>query len=142
MTEDIQRLADMAANIWEEAVHTGDVGFAISIGDDEVEFFSPGKAAYAGYCRACIASLEDTPFPEPFAEEALKGNFFWRGTNGATISYEKGDNTIWLTDRFDEGAFEDERALRDYVDQFLGTLDAWRARLSLCLTENTEAKEA
>ena len=74
-----------------------------------------------------------------FAEAALKGNFFWRGTAGATLSLDEVANAIFLTDRFDDGAFADAPALREYINDLLRTLFDWRARLGAGETAGKEA---
>ena len=142
MTETIQRLAGMAERfVPAENIQTYEAGFAINIDGTDINFFSPGEGAYAGYCRACIAELGEKTFPDGFAEEALNGNFFWRGTSGAVVSYEPDGNAVYLTDRFDEGAFADEDALRDFIEGFMRTLGDWRTRLGLYLDNSAEAKE-
>ena len=67
--------------------------------------------------------------PCEFAEDALKGNFFWRGTEGATLSLNENDNAVYLTDRFDKEAFDDEAAFAEYINAFLRSVYDWRARL-------------
>ena len=142
MTQDMQRLAEMAENLVPPgAITTDDAGFSIDVNGTTLEIFSPGEASYAGYCRAAVARFGEAKFPAAFAEEALKGNFFWRGTGGAVLSMNEEENAVFLTDRFDEGAFEDASALREYLEGFLATIDDWRARLSLYAPETGEANE-
>ncbi len=132
MTQNMQRLADMAAKIAPPGAVTEDeAGFAVDANGTTLEIFSPGEASYAGYCRAAVARLGDGEFPAAFAEEALMGNFFWRGTNGAVLSLDETENAVYLTDRFDDGAFEDEVAFKAYLDGFLAALGNWRERIAL-----------
>ena len=141
MLDRLQRLADMAETVVApEAVATTDYGFTLAIGDSTLTFFAAGGTTGACYCRAEVGALGDKPCPESFAEAALRGNFFWRATDGATISLNTSDNAIYLTDRFDEDAFEDETAFADYINGFLRTLYDWQERLSTALEGQEVAK--
>ena len=141
MLDRLQQLADMAVAITSpEAVETTDYGFTIYIRDTTLAFFWAGGDHGACYCRAMVAELGDKECPTAFAEAALKGNFFWRATDGATLSLNASDNAIYLTDRFDENAFEDETAFADYFNGFLRTLYDWRERLTIALEGQEMAK--
>lgn len=132
MTMELERLADMAKRIWTDGAVTADgFGFAVETGDDTLTFFSPGEASGLVYCRSRIAPIDPEKCPAEFAEELLQGNFFWSGTRGATISFSKPDGEIFLTDRFDEGAFADDGDFARYVLDFTRTLDDWRVRRSV-----------
>ena len=124
MTKELERLAEMARRIWTDGAVTSDgFGFALEIGGDTLTFFSPGEASGLVYCRARIASLDPEKCPTKFAESLLQGNFFWSGTRGSTISLSKPDNEIFLTDRFDDGAFAEDDDFVRYVVDFTRTLD-------------------
>ena len=141
MIEELQRLADMAKAIASpEAVDATDYGFTLDTGSTTLTFFSPNEASGVCYCRAEVGSLGDKECPAGFAEAALMGNFFWRATNGATLSLNKKDNAIFFTDRFDLGAFEDEKAFTNYLNGFLRTLYDWHERLSIALEGQEVAK--
>ena len=141
MTDRLQRLADMAMNIVaSEAVTIKEYGFSLNTSDASLTFFMLDGNAQLCYCRARIGELGDQKCPGEFAEEALKGNFFWQATDGATISLNTTENSLYLTDRFDEGAFEDEEAFQNYLDGFLRTLFDWQERLDSYMTEKEVAK--
>ena len=145
MTGELERLAEMAGRIWtEDAVTSDDFGFALEVGGDTLTFFSPGEASGLVYCRARIASLDPEKCPAKFAESLLQGNFFWSGTRGATISFCEPEHEIYLTDRFDEGAFAEDDDFSRYVADFSRTLDDWRVRRSACIDDASEdaGKEA
>jgi len=143
MTDDMTRLRGLAEQIAPaDAIEEDDVGFTLAFPSATLMFFSPGGHSVAGYCRAPVAELGGAEFPMAFAEEALNGNFFWRGTGGAVISYEEESGTVWLTDRFDEGAFEDGADFREYVEGFLNTLEDWRERFALRVPASAEGMEA
>ena len=132
MTDKLQRLADMAVAIWtQQAVSTDDFGFVLEPGLATFSFFSPSENSDVAYCRVCLAQLGDMPCPPGFAEDALQGNFFWTGTNGATLSYNEAENAFYLTDRFDVKAFPSQEMFEDYVNNALRTLQDWRARFAL-----------
>lgn len=129
MTDNLKRLAALAAEtVPPETVVPTAAGFRVAFPGASVDFFSPGTGSFA-YCRACVAEPDGHPLPAGFAEAALAGNFFWRGTEGAVLSLEAASGAVWLTDRFDDGAFADAAAFSEHSASFLRTLAAWRARL-------------
>ena len=141
MTDKLQRLADMATNIVSpEAVTMEEFGFSLNTNDASLTFFMASGNTQVCYCRARIGELGERKCPVGFAEAALKGNFFWQATNGATISLDTSENAVYLTDRFDEGAFEDEDAFRDYLDGFLRTLFDWQERFDTFASEKEVVK--
>ena len=145
MTKELERLAEMAGRVWTDgAVTSDDFGFALEAGGDTLTFFSPGEASGLVYCRARIAPLDPEACPAKFAESLLQGNFFWSGTRGATISFSEQEREIYLTDRFDEGAFPEDGDLSRYVSDFARTLDDWRVRRSAYIDDASEdaGKEA
>jgi len=141
MTENLQRLKELAERASSpEAVRAGDEGFAIDTADAVVEFAFPGGYPAAAYCRAKVADLGDGGLPPGFAEAALRGNFFWRATAGAVLSLNEKEGAIYLTDRFDEGAFGDEASFRGYLNDFLRTRMDWRFRFDTA--KDAAGKEA
>ena len=135
----LQRLADMAAEITsKEAVETNESGFTLIVQDAQLMFFVPQGDTGAAYCRALIGKFGDSECPGAFAEAALMANFFWRATEGATLSFNEQENAVYLTDRFDEGAFEDESAFTDYINTFLRNVYDWQ----LHIDDYNNAKEA
>ena len=88
-----------------------------------------------------VASLGAMKCPDGFAEEALAGNFFWSGTDGATLSYNEAENAFYLTDRFDDDAFSDDDAFEAYVAGFMRTVVDWRGRLAVYLPEPQDHAE-
>ena len=142
MTGNLEKLAEMAADMWtEKAVSTDDIGFVLELGDVKMSFFSHDGLPNTAFCRACIASLGETKCPDDFAEAALAGNFFWSGTNGATLSYNEDENAFYLTDRFDDDAFSDDDAFETYIAGFMRTVLDWRERLSIYLPEQQDKTE-
>ena len=114
MTQGLERLAQLAAAFAPpEAISSDEYGFTLGADDVELSFFAPGGDSGAAY--------------------------FWRGTEGAVISLNLDENAIYLTDRFDEGAFEDDDAFRAYINDFLRTLFDWQERLESSLAEKEVA---
>ena len=127
----LQRLADIAVGIAsEEAVEINEVGFTLNVQDVQLMFFAPDIKTAPVYCRALIGNLGNSECPGDFAEAALAANFFWRATEGATLSLNEQENAVYLTDRFDEGAFEDEKAFTDYINTFLRNVYDWQLHLA------------
>lgn len=134
MNREMERLSALAAKLAPDgAVTPEEFGFTLDNSIAPLYFFAVDGVSSPCYCRACVASLGATPCPLSFAEAALKGNFFWRATDGAVLSLDTAKNAIYLTDRFDEGAFANEAALASYADNFLRTLHDWRSRLETAL---------
>ena len=142
MTGNLEKLAEMASGMWtEKAVSTDDIGFVLELGDVKMSFFSHDGLPNTAFCRAIVASLGETKCPDDFAEAALSGNFFWSGTNGATLSYNEDENAFYLTDRFDDDAFSDDDAFETYIAGFMRTVMDWRERLSIYLPEQQDKTE-
>ena len=142
MTGNLQKLAEMAVDMWtEKAVSADDIGFVLELGDVRMSFFSHDALPNTAFCRAVVASLGEMKCPPEFAEDALAGNFFWSGTNGATLSYNEDENAFYLTDRFDDDAFSDDDAFETYVAGFMRTVMDWRERLALYLPEQQDKNE-
>ena len=142
MTGNLEKLAEMASGMWtEKAVSTDDIGFVLELGDVKMSFFSHDGLPNTAFCRACIASLGETKCPDDFAEAALAGNFFWSGTNGATLSYNEDENAFYLTDRFDDDAFSDDDSFEAYIAGFMRTVMDWRERLAIYLPEPQDKAE-
>ena len=142
MTSNLEKLGEMASEMWtEKAVSADDIGFVLELGDVKMSFFSHDGLPNTAFCRAVIASLGEMKCPGEFAEEALAGNFFWSGTNGATLSYNEAENAFYLTDRFDDDAFSNEDAFETYVAGFMRTVMDWRERLAIYLPELQDKTE-
>lgn len=142
MTSNLEKLGEMASEMWtEKAVSADDIGFVLELGDVKMSFFSHDGLPNTAFCRAVIASLGKMKCPGEFAEEALAGNFFWSGTNGATLSYNEAENAFYLTDRFDDDAFSNEDAFETYVAGFMRTVMDWRERLAIYLPEPQDNAE-
>ena len=140
MNENLERLCGLAREFAPpEAVVEAEAGFSLALPDATLDFFAPGDARGGAYCRVKVGDLGEQGCSGAFAEAALKGNFFWRGTAGATLSLDEVANAIFLTDRFDDGAFADAPTLREYINDLLRTLFDWRARLGAGETAGKEA---
>ena len=134
MTNELEHLAALAVKLASpNAVIVNEFGFTLDNGGVSLDFFSPGSVTNEVYCRGCVGELGERPCPASFAEAALMGNFFWRATEGATLSLNETEHAIYLTDRFDAGAFADETALENYANDFLRTLRDWQGRLETSL---------
>ena len=142
MTSNLEKLGEMASEMWtEKAVSADDIGFVLELGDVKMSFFSHDGLPNTAFCRAVVASLGEMKCPDGFAEEALAGKFFWSGTNGATLSYNEADNAFYLTDRFDDNAFSNEDEFETYVAGFMRTVMDWRERLAIYLPEPQDNAE-
>ena len=77
--------------------------------------------------RLKVLELKDIGRPGEFAKAALKGNFFWSGTNGATLSVGN-DNALYLTERryFDE--FVNAQSIERCLNELAYSVNDWRMR--------------
>ena len=142
MTEHLQRLFEMAARLASsEAVAATETGFSLVLPVAKLDFFATGGHSAAAYCRAKVAGFGAAELPPSVTEAALRGNFFWRGTDGGVLSLNAAENAVYLTDRFDEGAFAEDGDFQDYLNGFLRTLHDWRARWSDAMPPSKEDKE-
>ncbi|MBQ9274244.1 MAG: type III secretion system chaperone [Succinivibrio sp.] len=80
--------------------------------------------------RARVLFLTEVPRAGDFARAALSGNFFWNGTNGATLSAGP-DEGLYLTERRPLDELADEAALRSCLDDFTSTAGQWQVRSAL-----------
>jgi predicted Rdx family selenoprotein len=80
--------------------------------------------------RAKIVELSALERAKEFAKDALKGNFFWSGTNGATLSIGA-DDAVYITERRLIAAFPNSEALQQAVEEFVETVSDWMIRSQL-----------
>lgn len=80
--------------------------------------------------RAKVVELRDLKRTKEFAKDALKGNFFWSGTNGATLSIGA-DEAVYITERRLIAGFHDSETLQKCVDEFVETVSDWMIRSQL-----------
>lgn len=79
--------------------------------------------------RARVADLPDAPDLAPCLEDLLAGNFFWRPTDGATLSLS-GD-AVYLAERRDAAVFTDNAIFKDFLEHFIEQVVSWRERIAL-----------
>jgi hypothetical protein len=77
--------------------------------------------------RLRVLDLKDIGRPGEFAKAALKGNFFWSGTNGATLSVGN-DNALYLTERRYLGEFVNTQSIESCLNEFAYSVNDWRMR--------------
>lgn len=92
-----------------------------------VEFLRAAGDPAATFVRARVLDLNSVPRAGDFAKAVLAANFFWSGTNGATLSVAE-DNALYLTERrlLDELYSADD--LMRCLDEFAQTVLDWRER--------------
>lgn len=81
------------------------------------------------YCHAQAGSVAGLEYPDRVLEDALVANFFWRGTDGGTLSVLPGTDTLMLGDRRDAEYFETADDLREYLAEFARQVREWHAYL-------------
>ncbi len=80
--------------------------------------------------RMRVVDLKDVSRAGDFAKAVLAGNFYWTGTNGATLSVGP-DNVLYLTDRRALDEFTDRATLKKCFDDFVSTVSDWQIRSQL-----------
>ncbi len=80
--------------------------------------------------RMRVVELKDIRRAGDFAKAVLAGNFYWSGTNGATLSIGP-DNVLYLTDRRVLDEFTDRASLKKCFDDFVSTVSDWQIRSQL-----------
>ncbi|MBR0460039.1 MAG: type III secretion system chaperone [Victivallales bacterium] len=78
------------------------------------------------FIRAKIVDISELRRPGDFAKAALAGNFFWSGTDGATISAD--DEAFYLTERRLLDEFMDDESFMNCLSDFSSILADWRER--------------
>ena len=101
--------------------------FSLTEGPRRIFFLSiPGEPATA-VVRAKILQLEEVSRPLDFAKACLAGNFFWSGTNGATLSVSS-DDCLYLTERRPLDELTSDEGLRSCVADVMETITEWQER--------------
>lgn len=77
--------------------------------------------------RLRVLDLKNIGRASDFALAALKGNFFWSGTNGATLSVGK-DNMLYLTERRYLDEFTSAAAIENCLNEYAYSVNDWRMR--------------
>lgn len=77
--------------------------------------------------RLRVLGLSGLARPFEFALAALKGNFFWSGTSGATLSVGK-DNILYLTERRYLNEFPNAQILENCFEEYARSVNDWRMR--------------
>lgn len=77
--------------------------------------------------RMRVLQLSELKRVGAFATAALAGNFFWSGTNGATLSVGP-DDALFLTERRSLEEFNDIAELQACFEDYARAVNAWRIR--------------
>ena len=81
------------------------------------------------YLRAEIGTLEGVVDRGEFVKSALRGNFFYRHTDGAVLSLDEADR-VQLTLRCEEASLADGTAKARLIDGFAPAVRVWRELLA------------
>ena len=77
--------------------------------------------------RFRVIDLHEIRRAKGFVIAALKANFFWSGTQGATLSVGK-DNVLYLTERRYLQEFVNADDLERCLDEYAYSVNDWRMR--------------
>jgi len=122
---DIQHAAE--ENFGDACVPRGGDAFSLVLPDGAVSFASiPGNPAQA-IVRTRMFDTNGLSRKGGLALAALEGNFFWSGTNGATLSLGE-DGALWLTERRPVDELAVPGGLDACLDELAETVAVWRER--------------
>lgn len=125
-----ETVTECAKRVFGDAAEkTGEQALVVT-GEGDLSFtlFSDSPDGRDVYFRAKVAPLEGVADPGALCEEALQGNFFWQGTQGATLSLNDTEQALYLTDRRDATDLDEDEALRDFAEGFVQRVVLWRGR--------------
>ena len=121
----------MAQNLCGDAFIRGERNcFSIATELGPVEFFHTAGVPTMVQVRAKVIDLDEIQRPGDFAQAALAANFFWSGTNGATLSVSE-DNALYATERRLLAEIAEADDLRSCLADFFDTVATWRERSEL-----------
>lgn len=139
-----ETVLDCARRIFgDAAVQTDENVLVVTVEENlSMTLFSDGPDSRDIYFRSKVAALAGTADPGALCEDALQGNFFWQGTEGASLSLNDAEQALYLTDRRDAEDLDDDETLRAFCERFLHMVLLWRARRDDYLSVEEGGKEA
>ena len=104
--------------------------FSVATDLGPIEFFHTAGVPTMVQVRAKIIDLDEIQRPGDFAMAALAANFFWSGTNGATLSVSE-DNALYATERRLVAELAEAEDFKTCLADFFDTVATWRERSEL-----------
>ena len=102
----------------------------INTGAGEIAVVRPDEAeAGSAYLRAEVGTLEGNADKNSFVLSALRGNFLYLDTDGATLSLGKDGVSVYLTYRCADAVLDAEETRSQMIDSFTAVVRIWRERL-------------
>ena len=138
-----ENVIDSAATVFGDAGELSEEGvYTVDFDGVKLALFTSDNDPGDVYFRAKIASLEGTDNPGKLCEEALQGNFFWSGTGGATLSLNREERTLYLTDRLSAESLPDADAVLAACRDLMRIVRDWQRRRNVHLLnpENEEVR--
>lgn len=131
MTHDFSDIrASAEARFGEACVLRDGNAFSLVLDGGTVSFAESSGNPAMTVVRARVTDLGAVARKGGLALAALEGNFFWSGTNGATLSVDE-DGALWLTERRPTEELAAPGGLESCLDEFVATIAAWRERSDL-----------
>lgn len=113
----------------------------LSVGGVALSFVcGDGEPGYV-YCHAVVGSLEGLEHADRVLEDLLQANFFWRGTEGGTLSVLEETNEVMLADRRVASFFETAEDLLGYAKAMAACVADWREHLDAYRPKPVDGKE-
>ena len=127
MITDISEFKRLIKDTYPDMVETGNGGFSLSVESLILTIACVSDESNAIVFRAKIDSLDNIKRAGDLSKAALKGNFFWSGTDGAKLSIGP-DNALYLTELRSAEEFLDAATLMSAVDEYVNTVSDWKIR--------------
>jgi len=130
VTDQVSKLAaDAAAAFGEACVGVDDRTVRLAFEDVAVSLAVREEETRQIVCRSFVAGVTRVDDPAAFCREALEANFFWRGTNGATLSMDARATALYLTEFVAAADIDGPEALAAHLEGFVDTVVDWRLRV-------------
>ena len=127
MITDISEFKRLIKDTYPDMVETGNGVFSLSVESMILTIACVSDESNAIVFRAKIDSLDNIKRAGDLSKAALKGNFFWSGTDGAKLSIGP-DNALYLTELRSAEEFLDAATLMSAVDEYVNTVSDWKIR--------------
>lgn len=126
---DREHVRPLGGGIWQ--VTLGDVEMAVACAGDDCDLV----------CQADVGALDGVGAKDLFLEDALKANFLWIETKGATLSLHPETGVLVLSCRREADGFADAGAVAAFLGGFAGMVRKWRQYAANCSPSPAEDNE-
>ena len=127
MITDISEFKRLIKDTYPDVIETGNGVFLLPVESLMLTIACVSNESDCIVFRTKIESLDNIKRVGDLSLAALKGNFFWSGTDGAKLSIGP-DNALYLTELRLVSEFVDDSALTSAVSEYVNTVSDWKIR--------------